>query len=176
MQVSNVVWSSMLVVLVVLILGRSVLAGDDAGVAVQWYPKCAPLETDLVISYAKIAAIRTALSQLQCHLEKFTRAVILSNSRADLLVVVSESNPKTQDVLGCHHDLKNLSSLEKNIVLQRIHAHCGIQSNQKADFLAKKGDLVMQKVYSPLSFHSIKNLIKRSIKARALDGLRGMLS
>ncbi|GIX76680.1 CAP-Gly domain-containing protein [Caerostris darwini] len=33
----------------------------------------------------EIAAIRTALSQLQCHLEKFTRAVILCDSRAALV-------------------------------------------------------------------------------------------
>ncbi|GFY36578.1 hypothetical protein TNCV_27831 [Trichonephila clavipes] len=42
-----------------------------------------------------IAAIRTALSQLHCYLEKFTRAVILSGSRAALLAVVSDNNPIT---------------------------------------------------------------------------------
>ncbi|GIY22873.1 hypothetical protein CDAR_599931 [Caerostris darwini] len=42
----------------------------------------------------EIAAIRTALSQLQCHLEKFTR-VILCDSIAALLAIVSDNNPKT---------------------------------------------------------------------------------
>ncbi|GFW03167.1 RNase H domain-containing protein [Trichonephila clavipes] len=105
----------------------------------------------------EIAAIRTALSQLQCHLEKFTRAA------------VSDNNPITQDVLDCRHDLKNLSSLGKTIVLQWVPTHCGIPGNEKADFLTKKGVLVMQKVSRPLSFHSIKNLIKRSIKAHAQE-------
>ncbi|GFY34723.1 hypothetical protein TNCV_4702041 [Trichonephila clavipes] len=103
-------------------------------------------------------AIRTALSLLQCHLIKFTRAVILRDFRATLLAVVPDNNPITQDVLDCRHDLKNLSSLGKTIVLQWVAAHCGIPGNEKSDFLAKRGVLVMPKVSRPLSFHSIKNL------------------
>ncbi|GFV12103.1 hypothetical protein TNCV_1795901 [Trichonephila clavipes] len=57
----------------------------------------------------EIAAIRTALSQLQCNSVKCTRAVILSDSRASLLAVASDNNPITQDVLDCRHYLKNLS-------------------------------------------------------------------
>ncbi|GFX51654.1 hypothetical protein TNCV_5013571 [Trichonephila clavipes] len=60
-----------------------------------------------------MAAIRTAQSQVQCPLGKFTRAVILSDSRAALLAVVSDNNPITQDALDCHQDLKILSSLGK---------------------------------------------------------------
>ncbi|GFY76311.1 hypothetical protein TNIN_86981 [Trichonephila inaurata madagascariensis] len=48
--------------------------------------------------------------------------------------------------------------------------------NEKADFLAKKGVLFMQKVSCSLSFHSIKNLIKRSIKARALKDICNRVS
>ncbi|GIY56634.1 hypothetical protein CEXT_247951 [Caerostris extrusa] len=62
---------------------------------------------------AEVAAIRTALSQLQCHLEKFTRAVILCDSRAALLAIVSDNNPKIQDILDCRYHLENLASLEK---------------------------------------------------------------
>ncbi|GIY08048.1 hypothetical protein CDAR_83691 [Caerostris darwini] len=47
----------------------------------------------------EIAVIRTALSQLQCPLEKCTTAVILCDSRAALLAIVSNNNPKTQDIL-----------------------------------------------------------------------------
>ncbi|GIY78094.1 hypothetical protein CEXT_566211 [Caerostris extrusa] len=66
----------------------------------------------------EITAIRTALSQLQCHLEKFTRAVILCDSRAALIAIVSNNDPKTQDILDCRCHLENLASLEKTIVLQ----------------------------------------------------------
>ncbi|GFY37453.1 hypothetical protein TNIN_63241 [Trichonephila inaurata madagascariensis] len=49
--------------------------------------------------YGKIVAIRTALYQLQCQLEKFTRAVILSDSRVALLAVAYDNNPITHVVL-----------------------------------------------------------------------------
>ncbi|GIX84465.1 hypothetical protein CEXT_496791 [Caerostris extrusa] len=55
---------------------------------------------------SEITAIRTAQSQLQCHLEKFTRAVILWDSRAALLTIVSNNNPKTQDILDCRYHLE----------------------------------------------------------------------
>ncbi|XP_035212608.1 uncharacterized protein LOC118186612 [Stegodyphus dumicola] len=65
----------------------------------------------------EIAAIRTALCQLPCHLENFTRAVILSDSQAVLLAIVSDKNPISQGILDCRHYLQNLASLEKTIVL-----------------------------------------------------------
>ncbi|GFX86728.1 RNase H domain-containing protein [Trichonephila clavipes] len=82
----------------------------------------------------------------------------------------------TLDGLDCHHDLKNLSSLGKTIVLQWVPAHCGIPGDEKDGFLAKKGALVAQKVSRPLSFHLIKNMIKRSIKARAQEDLYNRVS
>ncbi|GIX97278.1 uncharacterized protein CDAR_103691 [Caerostris darwini] len=71
----------------------------------------------------EIAAIRTALSKPQCHLEKFTRAVIICDSRAALLAIPSNNNPKTQDILDCRYHLENLATLEKTIVLQWVPAH-----------------------------------------------------
>ncbi|GIY25750.1 hypothetical protein CDAR_579711 [Caerostris darwini] len=61
----------------------------------------------------EIDAICTALSQLQCHLEKFTRAVILCDSRAGLLAIVSNNNPKTQDILDCRYHLETWHHLKK---------------------------------------------------------------
>ncbi|XP_035229324.1 uncharacterized protein LOC118201340 [Stegodyphus dumicola] len=87
----------------------------------------------------EIAAIRTALYQLPCHLEKFTRAVILSDSRAALLAIISDKYPISQDILDCRHYLKTLASLEKSIIPQWVPACCGVPGNEKADFLAKKG-------------------------------------
>ncbi|GFV85835.1 hypothetical protein TNCV_2004551 [Trichonephila clavipes] len=71
-----------------------------------------------------------------------------------------------RDVLDCRHDLKNPASLGKTVVLQWVPAYCRVPGNEKADLLAKNGVLVMQKVTHPMSFYSIKNPIKRSIKAR----------
>ncbi|GIY63209.1 hypothetical protein CEXT_489301 [Caerostris extrusa] len=89
---------------------------------------------------------------LQCHLGKFTRAVILCDSRAALLAIVSDNNPKTQDILDCRYHLENLASLEKTIVHQWVPALCGVPGNAKADFLAKKGALNTQKNISSYTF------------------------
>ncbi|GIY27267.1 hypothetical protein CDAR_455761 [Caerostris darwini] len=88
-----------------------------------------------------VKLLRFALSQLQCHLEKFTRAVILCDSRAALVAIVSNNNPKAQDILDCRYHLENLASLEKTIILQWVPAHCGVPGNEKADFLPKRGGL-----------------------------------
>ncbi|GFY54960.1 hypothetical protein TNIN_193921 [Trichonephila inaurata madagascariensis] len=53
-----------------------------------------------------IAAPCTSLYQLQYHLEKFTRAVVLRGSRAALLSIVSDTNSKTVGLLDCRHHLK----------------------------------------------------------------------
>ncbi|XP_035232368.1 uncharacterized protein LOC118204154 [Stegodyphus dumicola] len=103
-------------------------------------------------------------------LGKFSRAVILSDSRAALLAIVSDKNSISQDILDCQLYLQNLASLEKT-VLQCVPAHCGITHNEKADFLAKKGALVMQNTFHPLPLHTVRDLIKRSIKVRAQKDL-----
>ncbi|GFV10200.1 hypothetical protein TNCV_3661521 [Trichonephila clavipes] len=82
----------------------------------------------------------------------------------------------TLDVLDCRHDLKNLTSIEKTIVFQWVPAHHEVPSNEKADFLVKKGFLIMQKTFRPMSLHSIKNLIERSINARAQEDLHNHVS
>ncbi|GIY82790.1 hypothetical protein CEXT_276931 [Caerostris extrusa] len=85
-----------------------------AGVFSEFLSFYVPVGRDTAFD-GEIAVIRTALSQLQCHLEKFTRAVILCDSRAALLAIVSNNIPKTQDILiaviilKTWHHLKNYS-------------------------------------------------------------------
>ncbi|GFT16331.1 hypothetical protein TNCV_2488831 [Trichonephila clavipes] len=98
-------------------------------------------------------------------------------SRAALLAIISNNNSITQDILDCHHHLRNLTSLEKTIVLLWVPAHCGVQSNEKADILAENGVFYYAKNFSrPMSFYSINNLIKRSIEARAQEDLYNLCS
>ncbi|GFY70707.1 hypothetical protein TNIN_293781 [Trichonephila inaurata madagascariensis] len=92
--------------------------------------------------YGEIAVIRTDVSQLQFHLEKITRAVILSDSRSALAGYVSDNNPITQDVLDFRQGLTSMASLGKTIKFS--HA---------------------------ISFYSIKNLIKEPMKAHAQEEL-----
>ncbi|GFY65730.1 hypothetical protein TNIN_355001, partial [Trichonephila inaurata madagascariensis] len=60
---------------------------------------------------------------------------MLSDSKSGLLAIVSDNNPMTQNILDCCHDLKNLVSIGKNIVLQWVSAYCGVPGNEKVDFL-----------------------------------------
>ncbi|GFV81592.1 uncharacterized protein TNCV_53161 [Trichonephila clavipes] len=90
------------------------------------------------------------LTQLQCYLEKFTRAVIHSGSRDVLLAIVSD-NPNTGHI-GLSSSPKKLDITWKTIVLQWISAHCGVSGDEKADFLAKRGQN-----YLSYALHSIKS-------------------
>ncbi|GIY58219.1 hypothetical protein CEXT_694311 [Caerostris extrusa] len=65
---------------------------------------------------------------------------ILCDSRAALLAIVSNNNPKTQDILDCRYHLENLESLGNNYRSPVGSCpHCGVQAMRKADFLAKRG-------------------------------------
>ncbi|GIY77334.1 hypothetical protein CEXT_482201 [Caerostris extrusa] len=118
----------------------------------------------------KIAAFRTALSQLHCHLDKFTSDAILCNSMATLLAIVSDNNPLKHGILDCRLHLQNLTFLEKNITLQWVLTHCIVPGNEKVDYLAKKDALIMQSTSRSLPFYAIKHLVKKSIKSPCLEG------
>ncbi|XP_054709725.1 uncharacterized protein LOC129219372 [Uloborus diversus] len=60
--------------------------------------------------------------------------------------VLSDNHPLTHNILGCHHHFQNLATLKKSIVFQWVLAHCGVPSNEIADYLAKKGALVAQSI------------------------------
>ncbi|GFS65292.1 hypothetical protein TNIN_257711 [Trichonephila inaurata madagascariensis] len=82
----------------------------------------------------------------------------------------------THGILDCRYHLKNLTSLEEIILLQWISIQYKVPSSKKADFLAKKYDFILKKIYHPMPFHSTKNLIKGFIKARAQEDLFNRVS
>ncbi|GIY94748.1 hypothetical protein CEXT_27931 [Caerostris extrusa] len=106
-----------------------------------------PVEQGIAFD-GEIAEIRTTLSQLHCNLDKFPTTVILCDSKAVLLAIVSDNNPLMQDILDCRLHLQNMASLEKNITLQWVSAHCGVPGNKKEDFLDQKGALIRREYYS----------------------------
>ncbi|GIY54026.1 hypothetical protein CDAR_67411 [Caerostris darwini] len=123
---------------------------------------CAQLRKIFILfDIIRFATIRTALSQLLCHLDKFTRAVILCDSKTAMFPIVSDSNPLTQDILDCRLHLQNLTSLEKNITPQRVPAYCQVSSNKKAGYLVKKDALIMPSTFRPITFCAFKCLVKR---------------
>ncbi|GFY70887.1 hypothetical protein TNIN_216871 [Trichonephila inaurata madagascariensis] len=65
----------------------------------------------------------------------YNSCYILSDSRAAVLDIISDSNPITKG-LDCRHDLKNLTSRGKTRGLKFVPAHCRVIGNEKANFLA----------------------------------------
>ncbi|GIY50219.1 hypothetical protein CDAR_319021 [Caerostris darwini] len=124
----------------------------------------------------EIAEIRATLSQLHCNLDKFPTTVILCDSKAVLLAIVSNNNPLIQDILDCRLHLQSMASLEKNITLQWVPTYCGVPGNKNEDYLDQKGALIKQNTSHALSFCAIRHLAKKSIKARAQKNFTDLVS
>ena len=97
----------------------------------------------------EIDAIYTSLQNLFIWLQNCQNIVILSDSKA--AVQASINCPKMEKIKEIQSMLKQIQSFSKTIILQWIPAHCGIQGNEKANILAKKGSKIMQKEKQKLS-------------------------
>lgn len=123
----------------------------------------------------EIEAIQIALSQLLCHLNHFTRVVILSDSKAALQAINSTRVPTSVAIWNCQSLLRCLSDNHKTIFLQWIPAHCGVEGNERADLLAKKGAAILQTANENVPFHNarlfvrsvFKTNLKRDLSARS---------
>ncbi|XP_035211903.1 uncharacterized protein LOC118186029 [Stegodyphus dumicola] len=90
----------------------------------------------------EVKAIFFALNQLSSRKSSFPGVVILPDSKAALQVISS--------MFALPNEFTNIERfsiqiLADSIVLQWIPAPCGIEGNERADFLAKKGT-----TYKPL--------------------------
>ncbi|KAJ4439355.1 hypothetical protein ANN_07477 [Periplaneta americana] len=107
----------------------------------------------------EIIAISGSLRNLLCHISKFKNAVILSDSKAAILSIVSKYTPSPQTA-EITKMLSQLISLNKRIVFQCIPSHCGILGNENADALAKKGSTATYKSVTKSTYYSVKRFIK----------------
>ncbi|XP_054706520.1 uncharacterized protein LOC129216334 [Uloborus diversus] len=135
-----------------------------AGVYCELFSFYTPIGNHRSAFDGEIAAICQALSQLQPHLDPFSKAVVLTDSKAALQAIDTPSHSRTLTTDNCLKLLNRLARNNKTVVLQWIPAHCGIQGNEMADFLAKKGASVFQRTNPKLPFSNIKSLIKRIFK------------
>ena len=59
--------------------------------------------------------------------------------------------------------IRQLSQLQKKIVLQWIPSHCGITGNERADGLAKRGTEIMQTAMRKTSYYTAATIIHNAI-------------
>ncbi|KAJ4429612.1 hypothetical protein ANN_21798 [Periplaneta americana] len=107
----------------------------------------------------EIIAISECLRNLLCHINKFRNAVILSDSKAAILSIVSKHTPSSQTA-EITKMLSQLISLNKRIVFQWIPSHCGILGNENVDALAKKGSTATYRPVTKSTYYSVKRFIK----------------
>ncbi|KAJ4439622.1 hypothetical protein ANN_07750 [Periplaneta americana] len=107
----------------------------------------------------EIIAINECLRNLLCHINKFRNVVILSDSKAAILSIVSKHTPSSQTA-EITKMLSQLLSLNKRILFQWIPSHCGILGNENADSLAKKGSTATYRPVTKSTYYSVKRFIK----------------
>ncbi|KAJ4447107.1 hypothetical protein ANN_09107 [Periplaneta americana] len=107
----------------------------------------------------EITVISESLRNLLCHINKFKNAVILSDSKAAILSIVSRHTPSSQTA-EITKMLSQLITLNKRIVFQWIPSHCGILGNENADALAKKGSIATYRPVTKSTYYSVKRFIK----------------
>ncbi|VDN98237.1 unnamed protein product [Rodentolepis nana] len=116
-------------------------------------------------------AIKIALGQLFCPGTKFNKAIILSDSQSAINSIGNREPPKTTEIYECKKLYELLREKNKTVVLQWIPGHCGIKGNELADALAKKGITILHCMYRPMSFHTMKTLIRREFKTSRCNEL-----
>lgn len=108
----------------------------------------------------EVEAIRIAVNQLNNFLHAFNKAVIFCDSKAAILAVANLQDPKTVQVKEIQEIIKSIQEKNKKIAIQWIPAHCGLDGNEKADFLAKKGTKIKQIGKTSMSYFAVKRLIR----------------
>ncbi|GFW60649.1 hypothetical protein TNCV_569951 [Trichonephila clavipes] len=120
-----------------------------------------PIEIHSSAVDAEFAAMRIDLSQLLCHTDRVSKVVILSDSRAALQAISSIEAPIPVDNLKCQLLIGDLFQSHIDIAIKRIPLHCGMDENENADCLAKKGTKIIQTFNNRVLLYSAKRIIKK---------------
>lgn len=117
----------------------------------------------------ELQAILTALQQLFLHINSFQNAVILSDSSSAIMALTHNQTIQDHRIIEAKNCIRMLKNLNRNVVLQWIPAHCGVEGNEKADMLAKKGTLIQQSKINYLSYKSVQLYTKMKIKSHIAE-------
>ncbi|GFT16731.1 uncharacterized protein LOC103523915 [Trichonephila clavipes] len=111
--------------------------------------------------FLMLTAMHIVLSQLFCHTNRFSKVVILSDSRAALYARSSIKVPMSVDVRKCQQLISDILRSHIDIAMQWIPSHCGIDGNENADSLAKKGTKIIQISNNRVPFYNAERIIKK---------------
>ncbi|VDN98119.1 unnamed protein product [Rodentolepis nana] len=82
------------------------------------------------------------------------------------------SRPKNSRDIRMQKPYQLLRLKYKTFVVEWIPDHCGIKGNEIADAFAKKGTTIMQSIDWPMTFHTMKTLIRREFHTSMCDELK----
>lgn len=137
--------------------------GAGAGVFCEHFAFYKAVGRDTTSFDGELEAILIALRQIMVLRQNFSNVVILSDSRSALQAISNNKVCDSKRLFKCRSLLKSLADF---VVLQWVPSHCGVEGNERADYLAKKGTTVLQRPNQPLTFHSAKILIKLEFERR----------
>ena len=135
-----------------------------AGVYCKLFQSYATLGRNRNAFDGEIQAIFNALQQLLWRSSSFSSSVILSDSKSAIQAIVNyKKAPPSNTILECRDMIRQLSQLQKKIVLQWIPSHCGITGNERADELAKRGTEIMQTAMRKTPYYTAATIIRNAI-------------
>lgn len=139
---------------------------DSVGVGVYselfaFYSSLGPFRTNFD---GELEAIRIATEQLSVRTVQLNNIVIFSDSQSAIQAIVAHNVPESKIINSCRNNIDLLASRGKTVVLQWIPSHVGIDGNERADTLAKKGTEILQLFKDKVPFSSIKRNIKNVVK------------
>lgn len=104
---------------------------------------------------AEVKAIQIAVQQLIYRPQAFHKAVLLIDSKAAIQAIAANNPPTSEIIKETRTLIKQLTNLGKQIHFQWVPSHVGIEGNERADSLAKKGTHVIPEKSQP-NFESEK--------------------
>ncbi|XP_015917597.1 uncharacterized protein [Parasteatoda tepidariorum] len=139
---------------------------DNVGVGVYselfaFYATLGPLWTNFD---GELEAIRIATEHIRVISVQIANIVIFSDSLSATQAIAAHNVAESNIIDSCRRNINLLASEGRTVVLQQIPSHAGINGNEWADTLAKKGTEILQAGNAKVPFSSIKIIIKNIVK------------
>lgn len=136
-----------------------------AGVYSKLFAQYAPVGKNRTNFDGELKAIYLALQQLIYRPNQFNKVVLLVDSQAAIHAATSNKQPQTAVLYEIRQALKHLKALNKSVAFQWVPSHIGLEGNEHADELAKKGTTIKTSE-TTLEVGAMKKLIASRTKIK----------